>query len=343
MTRTSSERAAAMLRCATDLIHPKMRLAVAQLAEPAGLVARYHMGWADRNGQPACRSCGKGLRGSLALASARAVGGAAECALVPAVAVELVHNFSLLHDDIMDRDTMRRGASSAWTVFGEAAAILAGDAILALAFTVLADVGNSEKSATYVNELCRAMLGLARGQGTDLASETITSTSADDFLAMVDGKTGSLIAASCAMGAIAANASGATTGALRAFGQHLGVAFQIADDLLGLLGDPAVTGKPVGADVRRRKKTLPLIAALSGDGQAARRLADIYSSCHPLSPAEVEEATDLIQRAGGVREAQREMCRQQKLSIDCLMSARLVPDAAEELIATAELSINRNH
>jgi geranylgeranyl diphosphate synthase type I len=277
------------------------------------------------------------------LASARAAGGLAECALEPAVAVELVHNFSLVHDDIMDRDVMRRGVLTTWAAFGDAEAILAGDAMLALAFAVLADAGPGGNTAAYVRELCRAMLGLVAGQGADLAFEARRSISTDDCLAMAGGKTGSLLAASCAMGAIAAGATGTAAGALRAFGGHLGVAFQIADDLLGLLGDPAATGKPVGADVLRRKKTLPVVAALADGSRAARRLAGLYGSGQQLSPAEVEEATHLIERAGGIRAAQDEMRRQQERAVDCLMSARLAQEAVGDLLAAMELATNRCH
>jgi geranylgeranyl diphosphate synthase, type I len=313
-------RAGSLLGEARQLIESELRLAVAGVAEPTRRVIEYHLGWTDADGRAYTRPAGKGIRGALVLACVRAAGGLSEAATVPAAAIELVHNFSLLHDDLMDHDALRRGVPTAWAVFGEPAALLAGDAMLALAFSVVAGVPEPHLTLVYLGQLCRAMQDLVAGQGADMAFETRHQVRPEEYLAMAAGKTGGLMAAGCAMGAIAAGATSATVTALRTYGLHLGVAFQIADDLLGLAGDPEQTGKPVGTDVARRKKTLPAIAALAGRSVASQRLAQLYGADRGLAAVEVDEATQLIEVAGGTQVARAEMRRHAQWASDALDS-----------------------
>ena len=178
-----------------------------------------------------------------------------------AVAVELVHNFSLLHDDLMDHDAERRHRATVWAVWGPSMAILVGDAMLALAYQVLADV-RDESSVAAAAMLGTATQGLIAGQVEDLAFERRATVRVEECVAMAAGKTGALLGCSAAIGAVLAGAPVETVAALQIYGEELGLAFQLVDDLLGIWGDSAVTGKPVGSDLRARKKSLPISWAL---------------------------------------------------------------------------------
>ena len=236
---------------------------------PAGLYAwmRYHLGWEDSGGTPTGRGPGKMLRSTALLLSAEACGGAVERALPAAAAVELLHNFSLVHDDIEDDSDTRRGQAALWKLVGLAQGINTGDGMFTLARVAmhrLPDAGVEPAVAfATTEELDRACMRLIEGQYHDIAFETRASVDRDEYLAMVEGKTSALFAACAAMGALIASAPIERVDALREWGRQIGLAFQAVDDLLGIWGDPAVTGKPVGDDVAVRKQTFPVIAALA--------------------------------------------------------------------------------
>ncbi|MFE1173040.1 polyprenyl synthetase family protein [Streptomyces sp. NPDC058773] len=329
-----------LLKTARELTEPELRKAVDRLAEPVRSVAGYHFGWSDERGRPADGGGGKGVRAALVLAAAQALGAAAEEAVAPAAAVELVHNFSVVHDDLMDGDRVRRGRRTAWSLFGPTQAVLTGDALLAVAVDTLAH-RFPRRSAEAVQELSGALLALVAGQGADLAFETRADVGLEECLDMAAGKTASLLAASCALGALAAGAGAERVDALRQFGRHLGLAFQLVDDLLGVWGDTAVTGKPVGADLRSRKKSLPVVAALRSGTPAGDRLAALYLRTDPLSDAEIRTATRLIEEAGGRRWAQEEAERQRTAALNRLATADATPAGAHALTALADLVTRR--
>ncbi|WP_309237451.1 polyprenyl synthetase family protein [Actinomadura sp. BRA 177] len=231
------------------------------------------------------------------LLAAEAAGGTAAAALPAAVAVELAHNFSLLHDDVMDGDPTRRHRPTAWTVFGTNAAILTGDGLLAAAYEVLA-VADSKAVAHGVRILARAVIDLVEGQCADLAFEERDDVTLDECLTMASRKTGALMGAACALGALYGGATTAEAGRLRTFGERFGLAFQLTDDLLGIWGDPAVTGKPVRSDLHNRKKSLPVVAALTSSHPAAVELADLYLGDEPLSTDDTARAAALIEATG---------------------------------------------
>lgn len=346
-----------VLRWARDVTGPVLERAVAELPEPVRTVARYHFGWRDVRGNPAAGDWGKGVRGALVLASAQALDPAAEPA--PSVAagpgaravraaavVELVHNFSLLHDDFMDDDRLRRGRPTAWVVFGDAKAVLTGDALMALAMKLLTEADNRlQPSTESVQELASALLALVAGQGEDLSFETRSDIREEDCLRMADGKTASLLAAACALGAKAVGAAPEQIGALRAFGRHIGLAFQLADDLLGIWGDSALSGKAAGGDLRRRKRSFPVVAAIRGGTAAGRRLAGIYRVAalaeRPLNDSEVVRATGLIEAAGGRDLTRREAARQHARALDHLASAVPDPDRSRMLVSLADMAVDR--
>ena len=214
--------------------------------------------------------------------------------MTAAVAVELVHNFSLLHDDIMDNDTERRHRPTAWTVFGVGAAILAGDALLALAQDMLLEDGHPQ-GAWAARCLSAAVQRLIGGQGSDLAFEKREDVTLAECLDMAGDKTAALMACACSIGAVHLGAPPALAMGLAGFGAHVGLAFQLTDDLLGIWGAPEVTGKPVRADLRARKKSLPVVAALTSGTPAAGELRVLLGDPEPLSEG------DLVRRPRGGR------------------------------------------
>jgi geranylgeranyl diphosphate synthase type I len=208
------------------------------------------------------------------------------------VAVELVHNFSLLHDDVMDRDASRRHRPTAWTVFGISPAILAGDSLLTLAFDVLA------ARPQTMPRLATAVQDLVEGQSQDISFEGRMDVTPAECVHMLRLKTAALFSCACSMGALSAGGTLADAERYHRFGDQLGLAFQFADDILGIWGDPAVTGKPAHADLAVRKKSAPVVAALASGTPEADRLADLYRQPR-LSPEQLELAADLVERAGG--------------------------------------------
>ncbi|GAA1316875.1 family 2 encapsulin nanocompartment cargo protein polyprenyl transferase [Pseudonocardia xinjiangensis] len=242
---------------------------------------------------------GKAVRPALALLSAGVAGaGQVQDAVPAAVAVELVHDFSLLHDDVMDRDPTRRHRPTAWSVFGIGPAILAGDALLALAADVLAGSGHPA-AGQGVRMLTTTVQELVEGQMSDLAFERRTDVGLAECLDMAEAKTGSLLGCACSLGALFGGGRPDEVARLRRFGRDIGLAFQVVDDLLGIWGDPRTTGKPAGSDLRRRKKSLPVIVALTSGRPAGRELAALYRGDAELSDADVSRAAALVEHAGG--------------------------------------------
>ena len=212
---------------------------------------------------------GKRLRPALALGAAEIVSGDDTVALPAACAIEMIHTYSLMHDDLpaMDNDDLRRGKPTSHKVYGEAMAILAGDALATMAFDVLAQAGNLR----VIQEIARAagVGGMAGGQVLDLQSEG-KEISLEQLRRLHACKTGALIRVSVRSGALLARASEEQLEALSKFGEHLGLAFQIADDILDVTGDEKTLGKPIGSDEAKNKSTYPALVGLD----RAHRLAD---------------------------------------------------------------------
>ncbi|HEY1003062.1 MAG TPA: polyprenyl synthetase family protein [Streptosporangiaceae bacterium] len=320
---------------ARDLVGPAMESAIARLTPDVRVVAAYHLGLADAAGNPMRSSSGKALRPALALLSARAAGAPPERGVTAAVAVELVHNFSLLHDDIMDNDTERRHRPTAWTVFGVGAAILAGDGLLALAQDLLLE-DDTLKGAWAARCLSAAVLRLIGGQGADLAFEKRDDVTLAECLDMAGDKTAALMACACSIGAVHLGAPPTLAMALAGFGAHVGLAFQLTDDLLGIWGAPEVTGKPVRADLRARKKSLPVVAALNSGQPEAAELRALLTSPEALTEGDLARAADLVVAAGGKDWAESEADAQLAAANASLASIDLASDVRAELTAIAE-------
>jgi geranylgeranyl diphosphate synthase type I len=312
------------------LVEPSLRATVDRLGPQLRRLAAYHMGWVDVDGRPA-ESGGKALRPALALLSARAAGVPAEIGVPGASAVELVHAFSLLHDDIMDGDRTRRHRPAAWTVFGSSAAILGGDALLTLAVDVLLEQG-TRGGYWAARCLTAAAHRLIAGQSLDLEFEERRDVTVDECLAMSGDKTASLLACSCSVGAMLAEAPSDLVTSLTDFGVQLGLAFQLVDDLLGIWGSPEVTGKPVLSDLRSRKKSLPVVAALTAGTGAADELAELLFRPEALAEDELSRAARLVEEAGGRAWAEDEAERRLTKAVDRLQSTDMPDDVREELL-----------
>lgn len=323
-----------------ELVDPALREVVDRLTPEVRRIVTYHLGWTDAGGRPAAAGGGKALRPTLALVCGEAAGGSVGDALPGAVAVELVHNFSLLHDDVMDHDTERRHRPTAWAVFGVGEAIVAGDALLTLALQHLVEDPAPERIRA-ASMLAGATAAMIAGQGEDLAFESRSDVSLADCLRMSGRKTGALLSCACSIGAVL---SGAPEGAIRAlgeFGSHLGLAFQAVDDVLGIWGEPERTGKPTFSDLRQRKKTIPVLAALEAspgrDGEL-RALLDGNGS-----PGE-EDLVALVRHmeAGGARERTLERAaRELELAVGCLDGAGLAEGPRRELEEIAGFVVSR--
>jgi geranylgeranyl diphosphate synthase, type I len=327
---------------AREPVQQALRTAVAGIEDDRmRLIASYQLGWCDRDGNPVPFSGGKGLRPTLAVVSAQAGGGTVDDGLAAAAAVELVHNFSLLHDDVMDRDLERHHRPTGWAVFGEGQAILAGNAMLTRALEVLADDG--ERGRRALPTMLAATQRLISGQSDDLHFEGATAITVEDVLNMEAGKTAALLACSASIGALAAGAPADTVSALRGFGHQLGMAFQLVDDILGITGDPAVTGKSASSDVRAGKRSVPVVAALDAGTDASRRLADLLAGGAPSTDEDVALATKLIEEAGGIDWAAREADAHLDRALGHLEALAAPQDAVADLVALARYVVDRDH
>ena len=289
-----------------ELVEPALRAAVDRLTDPVmRTVAGYHLGWLDTDGRPITGGSGggKAIRPTLAMLGAEAVGAEARLAVPGAVAVELVHNFSLLHDDIMDQDIERRHRPTGWVVFGSGPAILAGNAMLTAAVQELTATDVDRRALPV---LLTAVQELIRGQSEDLALERTKHVELDQVMRMEAGKTAALLACAASIGAVSAHADDSAVEHLAGFGHELGLAFQLVDDILGIVGDSSVTGKSSSSDIRAGKRSAPIVAALHSQTDAAEHLAGLLAAGPPSSEADVARAARLVDEAGGLDWARRE-------------------------------------
>jgi geranylgeranyl diphosphate synthase, type I len=245
---------------------------------------------------------GKRLRPYMVMKSCELVGGNARQAIPAAAAVEMVHNFTLIHDDIMDNDEVRHGVPTVHMKFGTPIGILAGDLLFSKAFeTISLSYSHTPKevSLTLVSSLATACRDVCEGQTLDISmAKSKTLPTESEYIKMIEKKTSSLFVASCAMGAIAANTLQSNVKKLSIYGKNLGIAFQIVDDLIGVIGNPTITKKPVGNDIREGKKSLPILLALKMvDGKGKKTILNAFGN-HSASKGEVEKAVETITSLG---------------------------------------------
>jgi geranylgeranyl diphosphate synthase type I len=265
------QQAAAMLPSIERELQRQIRRVDGRGMKPFHEMLAYHMGWTQtRAGKPAGA---KRIRPLLMLLVCEAVGGDWRDALPGAAALEIVHNFSLVHDDIQDNSPTRRGRPALWTLQGTALAINAGDALLTIANQALLDLERSRPASQVLlvtRVLQDACLDLTRGQYLDLCHQERNQLSLRAYWSMIDGKTAALLAACTEIGAILGGANKSTQGHYREFGRVLGAAFQVQDDILGVWGDESATGKSAASDLAEGKLSLPVVYGLRKRGQFAR-------------------------------------------------------------------------
>lgn len=295
---------------------------------------KYHLGWLDERLQPLKSNAGKRIRARLCLLSAEAIGASPEQALAPATAVELVHNFSLIHDDIQDGSHFRRHRRTVWDIWGEAQAINAGDGMLVLAQLALAEDPEAEpiKIVRGLRSMNRACQLLCEGQHLDMDYERRPIVSIEDYYQMIGRKTAALLETSCFLGALYAGAGEAALEAYSSFGRQLGLAFQIRDDYLGIWGDPSQTGKSAATDVASKKKSLPILYAMIDAGEPDRcRLREIMLSPEACADGEIAEVLGILDRCGAAAYTASEVSRISSGALEALASGRPQSGAGEQL------------
>ena len=307
---------------------------------------RYHLGWEDASGKPA-DNVGKRLRPALCLLTSEAFGGDVRQALPIAAALELVHNFSLVHDDVQDRDEKRHGRDTVWSLWGEPQAINAGDALLAIAHLSLASAPETglapETAVRAAGLLSERTLEMVEGQVMDIEFESRLDATLEEYLAMISRKTGALFDASLGLGALAGGASLAQVEALGRCGRALGIAFQARDDTLGVWGDEARTGKPAASDIRRRKKSLPAIYAFErADPGQREELTRIYQRSE-VAEEDVERVLRLMDALGAQAYCAEVAARHRDAALSELEGAGLTGDAAGALHETATFLLERDY
>ena len=334
-----------------SLVDPALRRAVATLSDEIRPAAEYHLGWVDGSGAPLSTDGGKGIRPAFAILSAEVVGASADIGVPGAVGVELVHNFSLIHDDVIDGDTERRHRATVWSLFGVGRAVVTGDALLTLGQQVILNSSMTLGSSVVADPVCaaRAALHLAdataamnSGQALDMAFEHHRSVTYEECLKMEGGKTGALLSCAASIGAVLAGADESTIDALATFGMQLGLSFQAVDDLLGVWGDPATTGKATFADLRQHKKTLPVSAAISVGGSGARELENLLA-IPELSDSDVARAAELVESLGGRQRATDQARESMEVALSALDMAASEPAAKAELIELAHFVVDRQY
>jgi geranylgeranyl diphosphate synthase type I len=289
----------------------------AGLEEFRSMIA-YHLGWEGQGAGPAAQ--GKRIRPLLVLLTAAASGGKWQNSLPAAASVELLHNFSLVHDDIEDNSSLRRGRQTLWKKYGIAQAINTGDTIYTLAFLSLHNLEKLTTPAITLKGfqiLSDACLQLTQGQYLDLSSELRGDLTLESYWPMVNGKTAALLSACAQLGALVSDASAQIFNAYRQFGRYLGLAFQAQDDLLGMWGDAALTGKSNESDLASRKKSLPVLYGLSRGGEFAQRWAQ-----GPFNDKEVRQWANQLTVEGAREFTQAQVEKLTQLALEALEDAR---------------------
>jgi geranylgeranyl diphosphate synthase type I len=323
----------------------ELRSLLEQRTVPPFSLMRYHLGWEDQHGRPIGGGGGKLFRPALCLLCCEAVDGDWRRALPAAAALELLHNFTLIHDDVEDASPQRHGRESLWSLWGEAQAINVGDGMFALAHVALLRLRELDHPAERVLQVAQtldeATLRLCEGQHRDLAYAQEREISRADYLAMVDGKTAALLAASSSIGALLGGAAAEAIDALHEFGRRMGLAFQIRDDVLGVWGDVKETGKPTGDDLRSGKKSYPVVVALERASPEEREALRTLLADSELDDDDVQRACSLLERLGAREESERAAHEHAEAAIASLDGVSLRPQQRRELERLARFAAQR--
>jgi len=298
----------------------------------------YHLGWAGEGAGEKAR--GKRIRPLLLLLSTAAAGGNWRQAVPAAAAVELLHNFSLIHDDIEDKDNLRRGRPTVWKKWGLPQAINAGDAMFALSQIAMLELHppvSPQITLQASRLLHQTAVRLTQGQHLDMLFESRPQVEIEEYWQMVEGKTAALIAACTELGALIAGAPDPTRRAYHEFGRMLGLAFQAWDDYLGIWGNSALTGKSTTTDLMKRKKTLPVIYGLRQGKQFAR----LWESGEPRSPESVPMLASALEEDGARSYTEAVTADLTTQALSALDNAAPVGEAGDALRELTNLLLRR--
>ena len=307
---------------------------------------RYYMGWVDENGRPHEAMEGKALRPTLCLFACEAVGGALEMAMPSAVALEFIHNFSLIHDDIQDRDEIRHNRKTLWAVWGDPKALVAGNVLRVVADECLHQLLDSgldyDRALAAGTLLTEAYLEMIEGQYLDLQFEGRHDISMSDYLNMISRKTGALIRCSLNLGAVVGAQEQGVGDAFKESGRAMGYVFQIIDDVLGVWGDEETTGKPVGADIRRKKNSYPVVYTMgTAKDKDQKMLNEIYEK-DELDDSDVDSVLAVMDRLDVKNQAQQEAEKYANVALESLAPVELSREARQEVEDLAHFLLVRD-
>jgi geranylgeranyl diphosphate synthase, type I len=322
-------------------IEAELQRVIARLDEPRTIpfyeMLTYHMGWSGAGSGP--EAAGKRIRPLLVLLTCSSCGTDWKVGLPAALSIELIHNFSLVHDDIQDGSDLRRGRQTVWTKWGMPQAINVGDVFFILSHQVL--LGNMDmlqpgitlQSLAIINEAC---LALSNGQFLDISFERQTDVTVEDYWQMVSGKTAALLSACTQVGALLGGADETTQGNYRDFGHYLGLAFQVQDDYLGIWGDSALTGKSTESDLMAGKKSLPVIFGLARNGSFAQRWRE-----SSIQPDELGHLSEVLAVEGAKLYTQEAADQMTDLALQSLRAADPGGKAGDALFEMVNLLLRR--
>jgi len=299
-----------------------LRRAVGENMDKVFQLARYQLGWVDQNGNSSTGFGGKGLRPALCLEACAVVSGDHKPALPAAASIELLHNFTLIHDDVMDRDHTRRNRPTVWSIWGDAAAINTGDLMYSLAMSSMGDVMPEQprRALQATSNLLDTCIEVILGQQLDLDFESRDDVSVAEYENMAESKTASLIATALEIGAIIGGASTEVAMLYRGLGRSMGLIFQMRDDYLGIWGDPRDVGKSTGADIKRKKKSLPIIMLFNRvNKNDCDSLSDLYRR-DLLEGSDVSFVMNLLENYGVRDEMQNRIISKSDEAIELLAS-----------------------
>ena len=297
----------------------------------------YHMGWTGEGAGP--EATGKRIRPLMVLLCASSCDADWYPALPAAAAVELVHNFSLVHDDIEDNSDKRRGRTTVWKKWGMPQGVNAGDGLFVLSNLAITDLINSYPAETVVRAsqiLHATCLDLTRGQFLDISYEDRADLGLEDYWPMVTGKTAALLSCCCQLGSLLGGADEAAQEAYRSFGHYLGLAFQVQDDILGIWGDEAMTGKSAASDLVEGKKSLPVLFGLQKKGKFAARWKK-----GPIRAGEVEELASMLAEESAYESSNAAARQMTEMALANLREANPLGDAGEALTELANKLLGR--
>ena len=354
---SSSRRATAGRRQGTSLpsafiryrpaIEAELRAVVDLAPAATRRMIAYHMGWVDQKGADRGGTLGKLVRPTLCLAACQAAGGDPKTALPAAAALELIHNFSLIHDDIEDASAERHHQSTLWKIWGEAQAINAGDTVMALTQLALLRLERNrigyERIVRAVGMLARACMELCEGQQMDIAYEARIDIGLEQYLAMIARKTAALLATAVSLGALAGSRDERLQAQLYTVGIEMGLAYQIRDDILGTWGLRETMGKPVGGDIEKRKKTLPVVFALGkASGRTKQELLRLFRQ-GSISHDEVGRVVAILDELGSREYAQAAVEDHYRRALAALDAAGLPAQQCGDLLDLAEFFVKRDY